>query len=125
MHKERWTDTNGCTDRQTDRHEGYLTIILMLSKIRKVRYKGGSLMTHYFCTIPSLGWYHSPRHLNCKWPIVPSKQLLLEWELAVDTEVLGENTPQFHSVHHNSRMSWPGIEPGPPRWVPSWTVVPH
>jgi hypothetical protein len=38
----------------------------------------------------------------------------VEWELAGETEVLGENLSQCHFVHHKSRMTWPGIEPGPP-----------
>jgi hypothetical protein len=28
----------------------------------------------------------------------------------------GKNLSQCHFVYHKSRMDWPGIEPGPPRW---------
>jgi hypothetical protein len=36
--------------------------------------------------------------------------------IAGETEVRGENLPQFHFAHHKSHMTWPGLEPGPPRW---------
>jgi hypothetical protein len=40
----------------------------------------------------------------------------VERELAEETEVLGGNLPQHHFIHHKSLMTWPGIEPGQPRW---------
>jgi hypothetical protein len=39
-----------------------------------------------------------------------------EWELAGETEVLGENLAQYHFIHHKSHITWTGLEPGPQRW---------
>jgi hypothetical protein len=36
----------------------------------------------------------------------------VEWELAGGIEVLGENPPQCHFVHHKSYMTWSGSNPG-------------
>jgi hypothetical protein len=41
---------------------------------------------------------------------------LVEWELAGETEVLGENLSQCHFLHQKFHITWPGIEPGPPWW---------
>jgi hypothetical protein len=40
----------------------------------------------------------------------------VEWKMAGETEVLGENLPQYHFAHHKSHMTWCGVKPGPPLW---------
>jgi hypothetical protein len=40
----------------------------------------------------------------------------VEWKFVGETEALLENIPQRHFVHHKYHMTWPGLEPEPPRW---------
>jgi hypothetical protein len=61
-------------------------------------------------------WVHSARRppIGLLYPprVIMNMENLVEWWLAGDTEVLGENLPQCHFVHHKSYMTWPGAKPG-------------
>jgi hypothetical protein len=46
------------------------------------------------------------------WILINDVGYILEWELAVETDVLREIVPQCHSMHHVSHKTWPEIELG-------------
>jgi hypothetical protein len=49
----------------------------------------------------------------------------VEWEMARETEVIGENLPQCYCVYHKSHMTWPGLQPGPPEWEAGFSHLTH
>jgi hypothetical protein len=55
--------------------------------------------------------------LLCQPGVIMMMEKMVEW-LAGETEVLGENMPQYRFVHHKPHML-PGREPGPQRWEAS------
>jgi hypothetical protein len=61
---------------------------------------------------PLIGLLYLPR-------VIVMLENLVEWRLAGETEVLGENLPQRHFVYNKSHLIRPGLEPGPPRWEAS------
>jgi hypothetical protein len=63
---------------------------------------------------PLLAYCTSPR-----WQMRVIVKQLVEWRLAEETEVLGENLPQRHSVHHKSHMTRLALEPGRRVWKPA------
>jgi hypothetical protein len=63
-----------------------------------------------FGTAATPGLLYLPR-------VIMRMEKLVEWTvLAEETQVLGENLPQCHFVHHKFHMTWPRLEPPLPLW---------
>jgi hypothetical protein len=48
--------------------------------------------------------------------VIVMMENLVEWRVSEETEVLGDNLPQRHLIHHKSHLARPEVETGPPRW---------
>jgi hypothetical protein len=61
-------------------------------------------------------WVHSalwpPIGLLSQPLVIMMIENLVEWRSAGETEVLGENLPQCHFVHHKRHMLCPDANPG-------------
>jgi hypothetical protein len=74
---------------------------------------------HWFIAV-GWEWIHLARRSLCGLLYQPrmidvmSVAKPVEW-VAWKTEVLGEHLLQCRVIHHKFHMTWPGLEPGPPR----------
>jgi hypothetical protein len=73
---------------------------------------------HIICIVGvESSWVHSAWWPLIAWLYLPlvivMMENLVEWRLAGDTEVFGENPPQRHFAHHKS--TWPDLGSNPGR----------
>jgi hypothetical protein len=68
-----------------------------------VPWGGGGWDWVHWVRWPLIGPLYQPRMMNVKQSV--------EWELVGKIEVLKENQPEWHFVHHNSHMTGPQLEP--------------
>jgi hypothetical protein len=66
---------------------------------------GGSPSWVHLARRPLNGLLYLPR-------VIMMMENLVEWRLARETKVLGENLPQRHFVHHKSHLTRSGSNPG-------------
>jgi hypothetical protein len=93
------------------------------TQINYTKFWSSRTLLYFFliCIVGSGTKVHSTlRPLNgllCHPRVIMITEKSVKW-LARETEVLGENLPQYHFVHHKPHML-PVREPGPPRWEAS------
>jgi hypothetical protein len=83
-----------------------------MQHIITISWGGVRLECTYFIRRPLFGLLYVPQMVD------DDECGAVEWELAAETEVLGENRPHCNFIHHKSHMTLPEIELGPPRWEP-------
>jgi hypothetical protein len=96
-----WLTEPTTPDRYANFHSNILLFFVFFFNLY-----GGSLGT-----AATTGLLYQPRMVIVK--------KLVDWRLAGATEILGENLPQRHFVHHTSHMTRPGFESGQLRWEAS------
>jgi hypothetical protein len=70
-----------------------------------IRVVGGGVRMGPLGTTAMIGLLYLPR-------VFMRMEDLVEWWLARETEVLGENLSHCHFIHHESHITWPGVNSG-------------
>jgi hypothetical protein len=119
-------------------HETFrFTSVTRSRTIGRTPWRGDQLVAntnHYLLLLfPGVGWdwirlVRRPL-FGLLWHMMSVEQSV-KWELAGETEVLGENLSQWHFIHHKSHMTWRGGRTRAAvvgsRWLTAWAIArPH
>jgi hypothetical protein len=106
-----WLEWFNITDDISDSSGTYRTTDVIKFKFLNSNSWGGGGWSPIGSTRPSIGLLCQPR-------VIMPMDKLVEWWLTRETEVLGENMPQCHSVHHKPHTLCPDASPGRRRGKP-------